>query len=258
MTSIPLVNLWSKRSLVYHFAKLNIKIRFKGTYLGFLWAAIEPTLTFLLLWVVFTNIREREENFAVYLITGLIIYHIFARGTFTGLTSIQSHLGIIKAFKMRGEFFPVSAGLTTFLLMLVEIVIFFSILIAFQYIPTWTVVAYPLVILLLITLILGISYFLSIIFIFFKDIQLAWGIIIHAFFFMSPIFWYLEGSGEFLRTIHLVNPIGQIIELSHHLIIYGTIPPLMDWIHTTVFIVAIFFAGFAVFQLLEKKVVEAV
>jgi len=223
-----------------------------------MWAAIEPTLTFLLLYVVFTSIRDREEDFAIYLLTGLIIYHIFSRGTLTGLSSMQSHRGILKSFHIRKEFFPVAGGLTTLLLMFVEVAIFFALLVPFQFNPTWTLVAYPLVILLLITLIMGLSYFLSIIFAFFKDIQVVWGIVIHAFFFMSPIFWYLEGSGEFLHALHQFNPIGQIIELSHHLVVYGTIPPLMDWIQTTIFVVAIFFVGYAVFQKFQNRVVEEI
>jgi len=56
-------------------------MRFKNTYLGFLWTAIEPLLYFTVLYVVFTSIRDREETFAIYLITGIMLFHIFARGT---------------------------------------------------------------------------------------------------------------------------------------------------------------------------------
>lgn len=257
MISLPLVNLWSKKGLLLHFAKLNIKTRFKGTYLGLLWAALEPTLVFLLLWVVFSTIKIRAgENFAIYLLTGIIIYHIFSRGTLAGLVSLQENSRIMQSFSIKKEFFPVSATLATFLLMLVEIVVFFVLMIAFQFIPTWTVIFYPLVLLLLIILIQGLSYILSVAFVFIKDIQPIWAIVIHAMFFVSPIFWYIDDTEGILAILHQINPIGQIIELSHKIIVFGTIPSLSDWIYTSVFVVAIFVAGYIIFRSFEKRIIE--
>ena len=54
---IPLVNLWKIRSMLFYFAVMNVKTRFKGTVLGFTWAAIEPLLTFIVLYIVFSNIQ---------------------------------------------------------------------------------------------------------------------------------------------------------------------------------------------------------
>ncbi len=254
---LPLVNLWSKKGLVLYFAKLNIKTRFKGTYLGILWAAIEPTLVFLLLWVVFTTIRIRAgENFAIYLLTGIMIYHIFTRGTLAGLGSLQGNRGIMLSFSIKKEFFPVSATLATFLLMIVEIGAFFGVMFAFQFIPTWTVIFFPLVLLLLIILIQGLSYILSVAYVYIKDIQLVWAVIVHAMFFVSPIFWYVDEVEGILAVFYQINPIGQLIEFSHKIIVFGTIPSLSDWIYTSVFVVAIFVVGYILFQSFEKRVIE--
>jgi len=96
---------------------MNIKIRFKGTYLGFAWTAIEPTLTFIILFLVFTSIRIRiEENFGIYLLTGIFIYHIFVRGTAGGLASLRSNRGVLESLNIRKEFFPVATTAATSLL----------------------------------------------------------------------------------------------------------------------------------------------
>jgi len=106
LSSLPLVNLWSMRSLILHFAIMNIKIRFKGTYLGFAWTAIEPTLTFVILYLVFTNLRfGAGENYGVYLLTGIFVYHIFVRGTMGGLSSLRSNRAILESLNIRKEFF---------------------------------------------------------------------------------------------------------------------------------------------------------
>jgi ABC-type polysaccharide/polyol phosphate export permease len=109
LASLPLVGLWDKRHLIFHFAILNIQMRFKTTYLGVLWAAVEPLLTFIVLYVVFTSIRAQQSDYAIYLITGIVFYHIFVRGTSGGLGSLTSNSGIITAFNTKREFFPVVA-----------------------------------------------------------------------------------------------------------------------------------------------------
>jgi len=256
LVSLPLVGLWDKRSLVFHFAVMNIKMRFQSTYLGVFWAALEPLLTFIVLYVVFTSFRGDIEDFAIYLITGIMFYHIFVRGTSGGLGSLTNNSGIIKSLNTKREFFPVVTTAAIGLLAFVDIAIFFSLMPAFQFVPDWTIVLLPIPLILLLILILGISYLLSIVTIFVRDIQHIWIIFVHTLLFISPIFWYLENVDGILLTIQKMNPLGQLIEIAHGLVIYKQIPPLSDWLYTTVFVFAIFFLGYFVFQKFEKKVAE--
>ena len=252
-------NLWPQRSLLIHFAIMDIKTRYKGTYLGLLWTVLEPTFTFLLLYIVFTTIRIRgDENFAIYLLTGIILYHIFSRGTLSGLASLQTNKGVLQSFNIKKEFFPISASLATAILMVVQIGVFVILMLFFQYVPPITIIAFPLILLLLIILITGLTYILSIAFVYFKDIQQIWGVIVHAFFFVSPIFWYVKDSHEILQLLFAINPIGQIIELAHSVVIYGVIPPIQDWIYASVFVGAIFFVGHFIFQKFEKRITEEI
>jgi len=252
----PLVNLWHTRSLIIHFAILNIKTRFKNTYLGFLWAAVEPLLYFVVLYLVFTSIREREETFAIYLITGIMLFHIFGKGTNGGLSSIIINGGIIKSLNIRKEFFPVVSTVAIGILAFVDIGVFFGLMPVFQFVPSWTIILLPLPLILLVILILGLSYMLSIVNIIVRDIQHLWGIFVHALLFLSPIFWRLDNVEGILLQIQKVNPLGQLIEIAHKLVINSEIPPLADWLYTTIFVLAIFFIGFLVFHKFEDKIVE--
>jgi len=260
LVSVPLINLWNKRSLVFFFSIMNIKMRFKGTRLGFLWAALEPLFTFILLYVVFTSsirISDRED-FGIYLLTGIIFYHIFTRGTMGGLGSLQANKGIIQSLNIRREFFPVIATVAIGLLMFVEVGVFFGLLPFFNFFPTWTAILLPLCLLLLFFLILGFSYILSIVSIYVRDILPFWGIIIHALFFVSPIFWYVKDAQEILLVFQQFNPLGQIIEIAHKILVFGQVPPLNDWLYTTAFVVGILFAGYAIFQKYQYKILEEI
>ena len=257
MVPLPLVNLWGSRSIIFYFAILNLKIRFKSTYLGFLWAAIEPLFYFIILYGVFSEIRDVEDNFAIYLLTGVILFHVFARGTSGGLVSLTINGGIIKSLKIRKEFFPVVATIATGLLTFVDVGIFFGLMPIFHFIPSWTIILFPLPLILLLILVLGLSYILSIITVFARDVQFFWIIFVHSLLFITPIFWILKDVNGILLQIHQINPLGQLIEISHKLVIDGQIPSINEWVNATFFVLGIFFFGFIVFNKFEHKITEA-
>jgi len=184
----PLVNLWDKKSLIFHFAILNIKLRYRSTYLGLLWSALEPMLYFIVLYVVFTSIRDRGEDFAIYLITGIMLFHIFVRGTYGGLGSLTGNSGIIKSLNIRNEFFPVVAAVAVGILAFVDLGVFFGLMPIFQFIPSWTIILLPIPLALLFILILGLSYLLSITSVYVRDIQPLWAVFTHSLLFISPVF----------------------------------------------------------------------
>ncbi|MCH8860607.1 MAG: ABC transporter permease [Thaumarchaeota archaeon] len=256
MASFPLVNLWNKRQMIFHFAILNLKIRFKSTYLGFLWAALEPLFYFSILYMVFTGIQQTKDDFSIYLLTGIMLYHIFARGTSGGLASLIMNSGSITSLKIQKEFFPIVATVAIGLLAFVDVGVFFGLMPVFEFIPSWTIVFLPLTLGLLLLLILGLSYILSIITVYVKDMQIIWTIFVYALLFVSPIFWYLDDVKGILQSLHAINPLGQIIELAHQVVVGNQVPALSDWLYTTGFVVAIFFVGYYIFHRYEDKVTE--
>jgi len=231
-------------------------MRFKNTYLGFIWAALEPLLYFLVIFVVFTSIRAREESFAIYLITGIMFFHIFSRGTAGGLTSLITASGIIKSLNVNREFFPVVATVAIGILAFVDIGVFLGLFPIFQFIPSWTIILLPIPLFLLIILILGITYFLSALNIFVRDIQSLWTILTYTLLFLSPIFWRLDQVSGFLLQIQNINPLGLLIEIAHKLVINGEIPLFNEWAYASLWVFGIFFFGYFIFRKLENKIVE--
>lgn len=246
-----------KISWIVNFAILNIKTRYQSTYLGLGWAALEPLLYFSILYVVFNSIRDTGEDFAIYLITGVMLFHMFTRGTSGGLNSLTRNSGIIKSINTNKIFFPIVSTVATLILGIVDISIFFVLMSVFQFVPDWTIILLPIPIFLLFLLIQGISYFLSVVNVMIRDIQYLWIIIIHSLLFISPIFWKIPDAKEgVLLTIQQINPLGQVIELTHKIVLDGTIPSLDEWAHTTGIIVGVFLLGYFIFHILERKITE--
>ena len=235
---------------------MSVKLRYKGTNLGLLWNALEPLLTFLLLYIVFTSIRDRGEEFAIYLLSGIILYHIFIRSTLAGLVSLRGNKNFITTLNIGNGFYPIVAMGGSALTAIVEVGVFLALLPVFQFVPTWTIIFFPLTVVMILFLAWGLTYLLSIMNVYFKDIQPVWSVLVHALFFISPIFWFVSEVDGILLDILKVNPLGQIIELSHNVVLFGQIPPLTDWLYTTAFIVGIFLFGVAMFRKYESKVAE--
>ncbi len=103
---------------------------------------------------------------------------------------------------------------------------------------------------------MGFSYILSIVSVYLKDIQPAWAVIVHALFFVSPIFWYVKDANEILLAFHRVNPLGQILDLGHKIVVFGEVPTFNEWMYPSVFVIAIFLFGFAIFKKYESKIAE--
>jgi len=243
-------------SEIFSLAVLNIKIRYKSTQLGLVWTALEPLLYFTVLYVVFTSIRARSEDFAIYLITGILLFHIFSRGTSGGLISLTGNRGLIISLNIKRVVFPMIATVGTFILAIVDVGVFFGLMPAFSFTPHWTLILIPIPIGLLFLLVLGLSYWLSITNVFFRDIQYVWLIISQSLFFISPIFWRLEDVSGILLEIQKINPLGQLIEISHQLVINGEIPQAFDWLYTTSFVLVILFSGYFVFKKFQNRIAE--
>jgi len=236
---------------------MNIKIRYKGNYLGLVWIALEPTLIFLILLTVFSSVFVGStEDFAIYFLTGIIFHNIFSRGVGGGIVSLITNQGILQSSNIKREFFPVASTVTAFIILLVEVAVFFTLMPFFEFVPFWTITLLPIVLFLLIVLTLGLSYLLSILFVYVRDIQSIWIVLILAMFFVSPIFWYVDDANEILLSIHAINPLGQLIELAHKLVVFGEIPPLIDWIYASGLVALIFIIGYGVFQKYEKYALE--
>jgi len=185
-------------------------------------------------------------------------FNIFSRGVGGGIVSLITNQGILQSSNIKREFFPVASTVTAFIILLVEVAVFFALMPFFEFVPFWTIALLPIVLFLLIVLTLGLSYLLSILFVYVRDIQSIWIVLILAMFFVSPIFWYIDDANEILLAIHAVNPLGQLIELAHKVVVFGEIPPLIDWIYASGLVAVIFIIGYGVFHKYEKFVLEEI
>ena len=257
MKSNLLIDLWNRRSLIILLAFNDVKLRYRNSILGFFWSFLEPLLILSVLYFVFTNIVKTEiENYPLYLLLGLIMWYMFQRSTTLGVTSLLDKAGIIQKIFIRREIVVISSALTAFIMTIMEFAAFGVFLAIFQFVPPITILLFPLLLIDLLFLSLGISLFLSVLTVYFRDIKFIWQIMLQAMFFLSPIIYKLDMFPENIQKILVLNPLVPILDVGHNIVLYNTLPSLSLTLYIIGSTAAIFLIGYIVFRIKDRRLIE--
>jgi len=250
------LKIWQARHMIVHLSFAELKVRYKGTVLGFVWSIIEPLAQLAVLFIVFTAIRLADENFVVYLFIGLIFIHFFTGSTTKAMNSLIINKSAIISLNIPKQIFPFSVVLTYFYMLAIEMCIFFLFIIGLKVEVTTTIFIYPAIIGLLYLLTLGISFILATIRLYFKDIQSIWLIVSVSLIFITPVFWKVKNMDPEVARIIMLNPLATLLEMAHEVVLFNVVPTFEEFRYAIVSCLVIFFIGWALFAKLEKRMVE--
>jgi len=249
--------VWIRRSLIWLFTVTDLKLRYKNSVLGFFWSFLEPLLMLGVFYVVFTSIfKNQVENYPLYLLSGLVIWYMFSRGTSMGMNSMIGRGGMLQKIYFRREILVISSVLTSFLMMLFELGVFFIFMIIFGVIPNASIIVFPLVLINLFFLTLGISFILGPLNVYLKDIQYIWNIVLTAGFFVVPLFYKMDVLPENVIEILKINPLVGIFDLSRAMLINTEMPNSGEILSMVGITLIVLVAGYLVFKKLDYRLVE--
>lgn len=249
--------LWARKSLIAAFAINDLVIRYKSSILGFFWAILEPLAVFSVLYVILTYvIKSHIENYPIYLLLGIIMWNFFARGTTTSLGSLASRGEIITRIYFPREILPISSTVTAFIMMLLEFTVFFAFVIFFRFIPPITILILPVILGLEFVLVLALSFPLSVFNARYRDAQYIWNLLLYVGFFATPIFYSSQVFPVWVNKLLLVNPMAQILDIAHKVVLEGTLPSLSSIGYLVIVPFGLLFIGYLLFRVYEPKFVE--
>ncbi len=196
----------------------DFKTKYAGSYLGIVWAFVQPVVTILVYWFVFSVVRAgqtRNVPFVLWLIAGLIPWFFFQDGLNSGTNSLLEYSYLVKKVVFQIEILPVvklMSALFVHLFFMAVLVILYA---AMGYFPGWTILQLPYYTFCIFVLVLGMTYFTSAIVVFFRDLSQIITIILQVGVWMTPIMWNFEDmnlSNRVLRTIFEMNPMYYVVE----------------------------------------------
>lgn len=245
------------RSMILNFAVTDLRLRYKNSALGFVWTILEPLMMLGVLYFVFSTILKTEiENFPIYLLLSLIVWNMFANGTKMGLNSLNNRKDLVKQIYFPRFIPAISASLTAALMLVFEFTVLVAFMIIFQFTPPATVIVLPLILLLGVVLVFAVSLPLSVMAVRYKDVEFIWAVVVQAGFFLTPIFYQFSMLPEYLQNILQFSPMVQIVTMSQHLALYGTLPSLNSIVYAVSSVMVILIIGITIYKKMQERIVE--
>lgn len=244
------------RFLFEELTKRDFKKKYKRTLLGVLWSIISPFLTFLVQYFVFGYIFHRlDSGFVIYLLTGTLMFNFFTNATTNGMFSMYSNGAILSKVKVPKSLFVLSSNsAATFNFLLTLIVYFiFMIFCKINFGPHLLLMIYPICCLIIFNI--GMSYILSALFVFFRDMQYLYQIFTMLLMYMSAIFYEVKHFPEELRFVFNINPVYHYISYMRQLVMQASVPSLTEHIICLSFALGMLGIGYFVHSKTEQKFV---
>jgi len=244
-------------SLLFSIAISNLMLRYKNSFLGFVWTFLQPLLFLGVLYVVFNSfLGSRIPYFPLYLLLGLILWNSFSRSTLSSMMSFVAMRDLLSKVYFPREILPISTNITSFVMMSFDLCAFTVFLALFNFLPPSTIVFFPILLIILFILTLGLSFMLSVANVYFRDLEHIWGIVLQAGFFLAPIFLSMDVYPPQIRHILVFNPMTSMIDMAHNIVLYGHLPDVGAFGYLAVVSLAILGLGYTIFRKFESRAIE--
>jgi len=253
-------NAWkevtSYQELLGNLIVTELKLRYRESFLGFLWTVLNPLFFLLVLALVFSQIiKFQMENYTMFLFAGMASYLMIQQTVLIATGSIVNNQGLIKKVSVPKIIFPLSNVLARFVDHLALILILLLFMVYFRMDFNWSLISLVPLILLHFLFSLGFSLMASVAYIRVRDVQHILSIGFQAFFYLSPIIYPTGVLPKGMQKIFLFNPFYYFIQSFRYPIYHGQFPPLMIWSVTFFLTVVVLGIGLWVFYKKEKSFV---
>jgi lipopolysaccharide transport system permease protein len=247
------------RDLIWNLTISDLKIKYQSSTLGFAWSLLNPLLMMLVLYLVFANLfRFNQDNFALYILVGLIVWRFLANGTSVSMSSIVGKPGLVTKIFIPRQILVLSTTLSCFISSLLEFCILIPLIFIFGVKITPNILFFPIVHGIFFFFVYGISLVLASLYVYYRDLNQIWEVIIQLGFFLSPIAYPLSVIPEKYTFYYLLNPVTVLMEMYRNFLLYGIGPTPLSFLYIIfvgIFLTAI---GLVIFKKLERRFAELI
>jgi lipopolysaccharide transport system permease protein len=257
---IDLGELWNYRELLFSFTERDIKIRYKQTALGFLWAIIQPLFMMIIFTVFFGRLAKIPSEgipYPLFVLAALLPWTLFAEGLTRSTNSMIANAGIMTKVYFPRLIMPISGILSPLVDFTVSISILVVMMAYYGFVPTFNVVFLPLFILLALATSLGIGLWLSALNVKYRDFQYTIPFMIQLWLFASPVVYPASLVPESVRFLYGLNPMAGVIEGFRWALLGTEMPSAMILVSVGV-VVVLLVSGAFYFRRMEQYYADVV
>lgn len=256
----PLQALAKNRSLIYELAKRDVLGRYRGASFGLLWSLISPFLLLCIYTFVFGAVMknrwpqaaEGHTSFSIILFAGLIVHGFFAECLNKSTTLITGNPNFVKRVIFPLEILPASMVLSALFHVAMNTLVFIALRWILDAAFSWQVILLPVIMLPLVFLTMGVSWFLASMGVYLRDVAQVTGILAMAMLFLSSAMMPIDSVPMSYRWVIELNPLSFVIDQARNVMLWGVDPNWQGLLLYALAGTAFAYAGYAWFVLTRK------
>jgi len=251
--------LWQYRELIRNLVVRDLKVRYKNSVLGVAWSWLSPLAMMVVYTVFFTVffLRTDIRHYPVFLLCGTLPWGFFTESVLQATDSIVSSAHLIKKVYFPREVLPISVVLSSLINFLIALPVFFALVLISGAALSWWALLLPVTILVQIVFVLGLAFILSTINVFYRDTRHLLGIVVQAWFFLTPVFYPINTVPQEATVLGItfnaqlwlrrLNPMASIIASYRDLLYWGAPTGLDFLLRTAVQALIVLVVGYLIF-----------
>ena len=232
----------------------DLKVKYRRSFLGYLWSLLNPLLMMLVMSMVFSNIFHRAiPNFSLYLICGQTLFSFFNESTNMAMTSVIGSAALIKKIYIPKFIFPISRVLSRFVTMSFNLVAILIVMVFTGAPFSFTMLLVVVPIFFVFLFCCGMGMILAALAVYFRDVIHLYSVVTMAWMYLTPIFYPLESVSPAIQSVIKLNPMYHFINVFRNLVMLGNIPGFNAWFACIASSFAVFAIGLVLFNRMQKN-----
>lgn len=254
-----LKDIWAFKYLIYNLVARDLKVKYKGSTLGFLWSLLNPLLMLVVYTVAFKYvIKLEQENFPIFLFSALLPWNFLSAGLSMGVSAITENGNLVKKVYFPREILPLSIVLVnlfhfflTFTILIPALLVF-HVAIGFNFLFLIVLVFFQGL------FVLGLTFIASAMNVYYRDVKHFIEVLLQLWFWATPIIWSLQRVPEKFRTYVLLNPFTSFVKAYRDVIYYQRLPDALTLLLVVAIALATFLLGSLIFQIKQRRFAEEI
>lgn len=244
--------------MIKSLVRRDLRGKYKGSILGFLWTFINPLCQIIVYVVVFSMIvRTNLDQFYAYIIAGMIPWFFFDTSLRQGSGCVRYQGEMVKKIYFPREVLPLACVTANFINMLFCFGIVFAVLIIFGIgISVKALFFLPMIMMVEYVLVLGFTLIVSAGTVYFKDLEHIVTVILMAWIYLTPILFSIDAVPQKMAWIFKCNPMTPVIEAYHNILYWKCMPQGRELLYSMVWAVVILIIGELTFAKLNDNFAE--
>lgn len=253
-----LKELYDYRQMIFSLVRRELRGRYKGSVLGFLWTFINPLLQLLVYTMVFSVIMHSNiESYYIFLFVALVPWIFFSTAVQGGSTSVINSADMVKKIYFPREVLPISCVTSAFVNMILSFIVVFAVLIVSNFgINLKALIYMPIIMIVEYIFSIGIALLVAGLTVYFRDLAYILGIVTMAWQYLTPVMYGTDMVPEDLLPIWRLNPMTPIIDAYRDILYYKEIPQLSSLVQATVIGIIFVVIGYVAFRKMQKGFAE--